>query len=337
MSLTAAMIREAIPHAGDVKWRDGQTTEKIFLEKMAKQLDAGKKKLSEKQEALTSKIMHRALKRSVEPKESQAEKDERHGDGGYEAINQLFSVAQASGLKRPSITLDNELGALVTIKVAGTSSRYTGQIQITSEDDLPEVIKRRYKNMANHNAENPGDAWKQYNKSINQLYHGRINESGLLLKSRDYQEHIVDDLLKALATDPSATIAAFGAKTGRCACCGRPLKTKESTTHGYGPTCAKNYGLIWGKKAAEAQDAEAVQQIREAVETSTFTVFGSDTRWGVYENDDLLMIFDDRPKAAGWVHDVEGDFTIRAIANDDATKATSGDAEMQDEDDGWFD
>ena len=188
--------------------------------------------------------------------------------------------------------------------------------------------------MAEYNNEN-GNAWKAYNESINQLYHGRINESGLLLKSRHYNEDVVDDLLKALATDPSATIAAFGAKTGRCAACGRPLKTKESTTHGYGPTCAKNYGLVWGKKAAEAQDTERIEQIREAVESSTFSVFGADTRWGVYENGDLLMVFDERPKAATWVHDVDGEFQIRAIANEDATSATEGE-HIQD-DDGWFD
>ena len=335
MSLTADMIREAIPHAGEVKWRDGQTTEKIFLEKMAKQLDGGKKKLSEKQEALTSKIMHRALKRSVTPEISQDKKDELYGDGGYEAINELFKVALASGLKRPSITLDNEMGSLVTIKVAGTRSRYTGQIQIVSEDDMPEIMKRRLKTLANNTAQSPGEAWKQYNASINQTYHGRINESGLLVKSRHYNETTVDDLLKALATDPSATIAAFGAKTGRCAACARPLKTKESTTHGYGPTCAKNYGLVWGKKAAAAQDAEAIEQIREAVESSTFAVFGADTRWGVYENGDLLMVFDERPKAAAWVHDVSGKFEIRSIAQGDASEETSGD--FIEDNDGWFD
>tara|TARA_R110001592_G_scaffold210521_3_gene462129 strand:+ start:36965 stop:37969 length:1005 start_codon:yes stop_codon:yes gene_type:complete len=334
MSLTADMIREAIPGAGEVKWRDGQTTEKIFLEKMAKQLDA-KKKLSEKQEALTSKIMHRSLKRSVTPHETQESKDERYGEGGYEAINRLFAIAQASGLKKPSITLDNEMGQLVTIKVAGSRSAYTGQVQIVSEDDLPDMMKRRYKQMAYNSANSEGDGWKKYNEAIGQKYHGRVNEKGLLLKGRHYDGDIVDDLLKALATDPSATIAAFGAKTGRCAACARPLKTKESTTHGYGPTCAKNYGLIWGKKAADAQDTESVEKIREAVSTSTFAVFGGDTRWGVYENDDLLMVFDTRPKAASWVHDVSGNFNIRAISQGDASEETDGD-HIQD-DDGWFD
>ena len=335
MSLTAEMIREAIPHAGEVVWRDGQTTEKIFLEKMAKQIENGKRKLSEKQEALTSKIMHRALSRSVTPQMTQEEKDNRYGEGGYEAINEMFKVALASGLKRPSITLDNEMGELVTIKVAGVRSRYTGQIQITSEDDLSDLEKKRLKRTAQYNNQD-GNSWKAYNASINQKYHGRINAAGLLVKSRDYNERIVDDLLKALATDPSATVAAFGAKTGRCAMCGRPLKTHESTTHGYGPVCAKRYGLVWGKKAADEQDSEAVEQIRDAVATSTFAVFGADTRWGVYENDELLMVFDERPKAAAWVHDVDGNFNIRAITNNDATEASTGDTDGW-EDEGWFD
>lgn len=327
MSLTAAEIETAIPLAGTVKWRDGQTTEKIFLEKMLKQMKSGKK-LSEKQEAATVKMIHRALKRSKTPTMTLEEKDNKYGDGGYEAIKELFTIAQASGLKKPSITLDNGKGHLVTVKVAGSRSAYTGQIQIISEDDLPDSIKRRYKAMS--------DDWKAYNNAIGQKYHGRINESGLLLKSRDYDGYAVEDLLMALATDPSATVAAFGAKTGRCACCGRPLKTKESTTHGYGPSCAKNYGLIWGKKAADAASAVAVEQIREAVETSTFAQFGDDVKWGVYEADDLLMVFDSRPKAATWVHDVAGSFEIRAISKVNATDSTEG-ADLVDDDGGWFD
>ena len=141
MGLTADMIREAIPHAGEVVWRDGQTTEKIFLEKMAEQIE-GERKLSRKQEALTRKIMRRVVKRSEK---------------------------------------------------------------------------------------------------------------------------------------------------------------------------------IWNPQ----EDA------------SNFSVFGADTRWGVYENGDLLMVFDERPKAAAWVHDIEGDFSIRAISIADATEATA--SEFVEDDDGWFD
>ena len=47
------------------------------------------------------------------------------------------------------------------------------------------------------------------------------------------------------------------------------------------------------------------------------------------------MVFDTRPKAASWVHDVSGNFNIRAISQGDASEETDGD-HIQD-DDGWFD
>lgn len=42
--------------------------------------------------------------------------------------------------------------------------------------------------------------------------------------------------------------AAYGRATDHCVFCGHGLEDERSTTVGYGPVCADNYGLPWGAK-----------------------------------------------------------------------------------------
>jgi hypothetical protein len=57
-------------------------------------------------------------------------------------------------------------------------------------------------------------------------------------------------VLTKLAKDPVGFAGSYGAATGRCCFCNKPLKTEESTAVGYGPVCADRFGLPWGKGAA---------------------------------------------------------------------------------------
>ena len=330
MSLTPESIRECIPHAKTNTWGDSSTTEQTFLESMAQRLDK-KYKLSEKQEALCQRIMQSAAKvaTGVEaPAMTPAQIDQKYGEAGFKPIHTLFEQA-LQHLKRPQVTLENDLGDLVIIKVAGGRSRYVGQVQVITEDNLSKEEENR---LRYHSQD-----WKKFLAAKNNRYHGRINDDGLLVKARTYEAEQVESLLVALATDPETTIRAYGAKTGRCACCGKKLKTVESTTHGYGPTCAKNYGLKWGKKSARELNGEREAELRTAVQDGVFATHGKDHRWGVYENGDLLMVFDNRPKAAKWITGVEGDFKLLPITKDGADEATTAESEAPEvEEDGWF-
>jgi hypothetical protein len=60
-----------------------------------------------------------------------------------------------------------------------------------------------------------------------------------------------DNILE-FSADPAKFAAAHGHTTGSCCFCNYKLTTKESLSVGYGPTCAHNYGLPWGK-VEEAQ------------------------------------------------------------------------------------
>jgi hypothetical protein len=54
-------------------------------------------------------------------------------------------------------------------------------------------------------------------------------------------------LLDALAADPERVAAAYGKHTGQCCFCGSALSDGRSVAVGYGPICAKHYGMAWGE------------------------------------------------------------------------------------------
>lgn len=83
---------------------------------------------------------------------------------------------------------------------------------------------------------------------------GRVTADGVWEPSRDVGDAAkpVTKLLKALGKDPEAVAAEYGKLMGRCCFCGRGLDDARSTEVGYGPVCAKNYGLNWGKQRRAA-------------------------------------------------------------------------------------
>jgi hypothetical protein len=54
--------------------------------------------------------------------------------------------------------------------------------------------------------------------------------------------------LKELNANPAAYVTAYGVMTGNCCFCRHGLQESKSLAMGYGPVCARNYGLPWGKK-----------------------------------------------------------------------------------------
>ena len=51
-----------------------------------------------------------------------------------------------------------------------------------------------------------------------------------------------------IASDPIAFAKKYGMGTGHCCFCTRPLCEEHSIAAGYGPSCARNYGMPWGGK-----------------------------------------------------------------------------------------
>ena len=64
--------------------------------------------------------------------------------------------------------------------------------------------------------------------------------------------------LTAIAADPATAAKAYGALMARCSFCGHPLKDDGSVDVGYGPKCAKQWGLAWTRGGVRALSAVPV-------------------------------------------------------------------------------
>lgn len=80
-------------------------------------------------------------------------------------------------------------------------------------------------------------------------YCGTVALDARFYPTRDSTDEILDDI-RRLAVDPVGFACEYGKATGRCCFCTLPLKEERSLGVGYGPICARNYRMPWGKKKA---------------------------------------------------------------------------------------
>jgi hypothetical protein len=108
---------------------------------------------------------------------------------------------------------------------------------------------------AGQQSKHPGSFWvtdgRGYGSST--LY-GRIGPDGSFTRYNGF-DGWVGDLLSAFDRDPKGYAAVYGVRTGKCCFCNTPLTDPASAVLGYGPVCAKHYGLPHGKAAVAAAEA----------------------------------------------------------------------------------
>ena len=51
--------------------------------------------------------------------------------------------------------------------------------------------------------------------------------------------------LSAIAAEPAKLAKEYGSLRGHCSFCDKKLDDQGSIEHGYGPVCAKKWGLVW--------------------------------------------------------------------------------------------
>lgn len=73
--------------------------------------------------------------------------------------------------------------------------------------------------------------------------------------------------ITAFANDPAKAAETYGLVTGECMFCSKALDDERSRVVGYGPTCAKKFGLPWG----EGRDSK-----KRSAQTLAATLFTSD-------------------------------------------------------------
>lgn len=96
--------------------------------------------------------------------------------------------------------------------------------------------------------------------TVNGGWVGRILTSGELEPGKSFeglpQKDAVIKLLQEFAAAPAEVAAKYGKLSSHCVFCQLPLTDPKSLAVGYGPTCAKHYGLKWGaEKLALAEVA----------------------------------------------------------------------------------
>jgi hypothetical protein len=147
----------------------------------------------------------------------------------------LFDKAHESGLKHPAIHVTVE-GNPLCLKRCGAKSKYAGEV---------------------HASNGAG-----FNDPDN-VYFGRVDRTGKFHPAAG-STPAVAAILEVLSKDPAAFAAAYGRKTGNCCFCNAKLEDERSTVQGYGPVCAKKWGLAWGERPEEV--TKAGKGRREAVQ-----------------------------------------------------------------------
>lgn len=154
-------------------------------------------------------------------------------------IKAMLNTAKASGLKWPAITLTTDGGLEFKLTLAGEASRNPGAVYIQSG----------------------GRGGR---------YYGKVTPEGSLFAGKDYVPD-VGVLLTQLAADPLGFAAAHGKSHGYCCFCHHKLTREDSSVQlGYGPTCAKRFGLAHGKAAAKRKRSKVESGLQGHAEKDLF-------------------------------------------------------------------
>ncbi len=192
--------------------------DKSFAESLLSQLER-KGSLSDKQWYWIGKLADTAEK----AKEGIPDFTQEVEVGDFGGVIQLFKNAAASGLKNPKIRLGIPMGTHnqpLALSVAGHKSKHPGCVNVTNGEPY------------HHNT-----------------WFGRITPHGVWQPSQHVEPDLMArlmTLLSALAQDPAGTASKYGRLVGYCCFCHSELSDERSKAVGYGPVCAKNWGLPWG-------------------------------------------------------------------------------------------
>lgn len=123
-------------------------------------------------------------------------------------IAAFIDAAKARGLKFPKTRFLAPNRSEMLLSLAGVTSKYPGSVQV----------------------------------KIAGSWVGRIEPTGTVAGPLANRTDVLDTLA-TIAADPAAAAKAYGALMCACSFCGKALTDAGSVEVGYGPICAKHYGL----------------------------------------------------------------------------------------------
>lgn len=132
---------------------------------------------------------------------------------GMDEIAALFANAKKSGLQRPSFLIETPAAGRLKLSLAGEGAKVPGSINVAEAKPFGQA-----------------------------QWFGRVTQAGEFQPSHKAPPAIAD-ALRTFAADPCAAAAAYGRLTGHCCFCSKTLTDPVSVDLGYGPVCAKKWGL----------------------------------------------------------------------------------------------
>lgn len=164
--------------------------------------------------------------------------------GDIQPIVAMIQLAK-SKLRWPAILLGDPRSPL-RVTVAGDKAREPGSLTLT-------------------------DGSGERNEDGRRAWFGRVTLAGVFEPSRDLpavEVEAIHKLLVEFAADPQTVARRFARRSGRCCFCNHALDDKDqvSTILGWGPVCARNWGLPHSKRAAAEVLACEPADVREDFE-----------------------------------------------------------------------
>ena len=189
--------------------------DRVFADSLVSQFDK-KGSLSDKQWPWVEKLAEQVECIGV-PDFTKLLKKETVQLDSFKGVIELFDKAKAH-LKSPSIMLKLADGSDLMLKVAGSTSKAPGTVNLT--DGKPFGANTWYGRVT------PAGVWEP-------------SEKGKAIKDD------LTSILTKLAQNPARVAKEHGKLTGKCCFCHSTLTAGKSTDVGYGPVCAKRFELAW--------------------------------------------------------------------------------------------
>jgi hypothetical protein len=140
-----------------------------------------------------------------------------------------FALALKAGIKRPKVNTGDLLFSL-----APAHGHNAGHVYVKGEKD------------------DYGD----------RPYLGKITPEGKFFAGRGVEDEVKQRIAE-VGADVVTAAKAHGAQHNNCCFCSRDLTTNESVSNGYGPICAKRYGLPWTVTEEFIEAKAALKQANE--------------------------------------------------------------------------
>lgn len=167
--------------------------------------------------------------RILNEEEAHAGVDAHAATVDFSKIPQWLSETKDRGVAFPKFHFNVD-GAEIVLRFK-TSGQYRGMVDVVSKE---KAFNERFGAMA------PA------------IWYGRIDLNGSLNASQR-MSRAIEEVIARIADDPETVAVEYGRMTNRCSFCGRDLNNEVSVSLGYGPVCAKKYGLAHNAKAVTAK------------------------------------------------------------------------------------